>query len=162
MNRTRKRFHGFISTTYNKQKQGFKLLNGKQIQTHRRPLNMLKPPRGFSAAWAKNWEKSGQGHRAAGSSRAVGHRAVAGRRPLGRRWSWAAVRWAPDLILAKPAGCHLSLLLEKKSLGFCSSRYGSHVKKHDTRHLNGPISSMREKSDTQHSIGFPILGVVYK
>ena len=109
---------------------------------------MPKPPRGFSAAWAKNCEKSGQSHQAAGPPGRRGPSLVVGRGSLGPR---------PDFSKT-PLAATYHCSREKNSLRFCSPRYGSHVKKHETRLLNGRISSMRGKAIRNIRLAFQYLG----
>ena len=95
----------FISTTCNKQKQGFKWLYGKRIQTHRGPFCAPKPDacrsvhaRCFTAG--QNCGKSGLGYRVAGPSRAVAGLGPRAAGPSGRRA--VVVHWAAGLLSAKP------------------------------------------------------------
>ena len=79
MNREWKHF--FISTTCNKQKQGFKWLNGKQIRTHCHPFCMPDQMQICVCTWIYRWTnklskiRTGTpGLQAAGPSLAMGHR----------------------------------------------------------------------------------------
>ena len=95
MNRERKRF---ISTTSNKQKQRFKWLNGKWIQTHRRPFVRPNMMQICACTWINHFTKTVK-NQDSGPSWAVGCRPL----DLWTARPWASGLPATDLPLVKPS-----------------------------------------------------------